>query len=40
MRLPTFSPYSDDAPPSVRRLLIAAAPWAAIALVSLYALLR
>lgn len=39
MRLPSFSPYSDTAAPSVGRLVIAAAPWAVIALIALYALL-
>ena len=39
MRLSIFSPYSDASPPNARQLLIAAAPWAVIALIALYALL-
>jgi len=39
MRLPSLSPYDDTSAPSLGRLVIAAAPWAVIALVALYALL-
>lgn len=39
MRLSSLLPYNDTSAPSVGRLLAAAAPWAIIALIALYALL-
>lgn len=38
MRLTFLSPYSQSQAPSARQMLIAATPWALIALFGLYAL--
>ncbi len=35
MRLIPHSPYDDTATPSVRQLVVAAAPWAVLALTAL-----
>ena len=38
MRLPPLSPYSRTAEPTVREILLAAAPWALLAAAALFAL--
>lgn len=38
MRLSILFPYSENGIPAISRLLVAAAPWALIAIVALYAL--
>lgn len=39
MRLPLLSPYDRPAAPSTRELVLAAAPWALLAIAALCALL-